>query len=92
MEVCEQELAQSVPIPTPVQSELLVMDWKNSSHIRWDRNDPGQVAAARARFDELRATGHLAYRLDASATQGEVLDAFDPNAERTVLHAPMVGG
>ena len=73
-------------------STLSILDENGDSRIQWDRNDPAQIAAARARFDELRARNYLAYKVDASGNQGEVIDKFDPKAERIVLHQQMVGG
>ena len=71
---------------------LNILDDTGDSRIQWDKNNPEQVAAARARFDELKAKGYLAYRVDANARQGEVLNQFDPDAQRIVLHSRMVGG
>jgi hypothetical protein len=73
-------------------STLCVLDETGDSRIQWDRNNPQQIAAARARFDELKAKRYLAYKVDAKGGQGEVIQTFDPNAERIILHAPMIGG
>jgi hypothetical protein len=71
---------------------LCVLDLSGHSRMQWDRKSPQQVAAAKARFDELRARGYLAYKLEKDGGQGEVITQFDPNAERLVMNAPMVGG
>jgi len=71
---------------------LNIIDDSGDSRMQWDRNNPEQVVAARTRFDELRAQHYLAYRVDASGKQGEVIDKFDPKAERIILHQRMVGG
>jgi hypothetical protein len=71
---------------------LIILDETGDSRIQWDRSNPEQVAAARARFDELRAKRYLAYRVNAKGGQGEVIDKFDPDAERIILHQQMVGG
>lgn len=73
-------------------SELCVLDHTGDSRIQWDRRNSDEIAVARSRFNELRAKGYLAYRVNRSGNQGEVLDTFDPTAERIILHAPMVGG
>jgi hypothetical protein len=73
-------------------SHLIVLDETGDSRVQWDRNNPEQVAAARARFDELKAKRYLAYKVDASGNQGEVINKFDPSAERIILHTPMIGG
>jgi hypothetical protein len=71
---------------------MCILDESGDSRMQWDRNNPEQVAAAQARFDELKAKRYLAYKVDAKGGQGEVIDKFDPSAERIILHAPMVGG
>ena len=73
-------------------SELSVLDSSGDSRMQWDPNNPMQVAAARARFDELKAKRYVAYKLDASGSQGEKIDEFDPTAQRLLLHGQMVGG
>lgn len=75
-----------------VTGTLNILDESGDSRIQWDRNDPQQVAAARARFDELRAQRYLAYKVNADGGQGEVITQFDPDAERIILHRQMVGG
>jgi len=72
--------------------ELNILDDTGDSRIQWDRNNSEQVAAAEARFNELKAKRYLAYKVDASGRQGEVIDKFDPNAERIILHSQMIGG
>jgi hypothetical protein len=71
---------------------LCILDESGDSRIQWDKTNPEQVKAAQERFDELRGQHYLAYKVDASGKQGEVIDRFDPDAERIILHAPMVGG
>jgi hypothetical protein len=93
--LCEREVDQSTTTTTiqaPVHRELLVMDWNKKSTMRWDGNDPAQEAAARAKFAVLRGAGFLAYKMNVSGTQGEVIDSFDKEAPRTIMHAPLVGG
>ena len=71
---------------------LCVLDDSGDSRMQWNKNDPEQVAKARARFDELRKKGYLGYKVDKSGGIGEVLQAFDVNAERIIMHSQMVGG
>jgi hypothetical protein len=75
-----------------VTGTLCVLDESGDTRIQWDKYNPEQVAAAEARFDELKAKRYLAYKVDKGGGQGEVIDKFDPNAGRIILHAPMVGG
>jgi hypothetical protein len=82
----------AAPPPIPASAhELIVMSWEADNRTTWDRNDPVQVEAARARFAELRGGGYMAYKLNASAG-GEVLQAFDPDAQTIVFRPQMVGG
>lgn len=71
---------------------LSAMDETGDSRIQWDRADPAQVAKARSKFDELRKKGYAAYSVTGSGKRGTVLKDFDENAERIIMHAPMVGG
>ena len=71
---------------------LCILDDTGDSRMQWDKNDPIQVAAAKARFDELKAQRYLAYKVDASGRRGEVIDKFDPKAERIIMHQQMIGG
>jgi hypothetical protein len=67
---------------------LNILDESGDSRIQWNKDNPEQVAAAKARFDELKAKGYLAY----DASTNEVMQSFDPGAERLILHQRMVGG
>jgi len=71
---------------------LCVMDESGDTRIQWDANNTAEVAKAKAKFDELKAKGYMAYKVNKKGTQGEVLQAFDPNAERIILHSQMIGG
>lgn len=72
-------------------STLCILDTTGDTRLMWDTN-PIEVKRAQERFDELRAKRYLAYRVNKKGDQGEVIDKFDPLAERIILHAPMVGG
>jgi hypothetical protein len=73
--------------------ELCILDESGDSRMQWNRNDPQQVAEARARFNELKAKHYLTYRVDpASGVRGEIIDQFDPKAGRIILHQQHVGG
>lgn len=76
-----------------VNSTLFVMD-KNEGdqRLQWNRKNDEQVNQARARFDELKARGYTAYKVDANGRRGEVINEFDPNAQRIIMHPQMVGG
>jgi hypothetical protein len=71
---------------------LCILDETGDTRIQWDRSTPEQVAAAKAKFDEYKAKRFLAYKVTKSGQQGEVIDKFDPTAERIILHQQMKGG
>lgn len=58
----------------------------------WDADNEAEVQAARKTFDELRAKGFAAYKVNRSGEKGEVIRKFDPEAEAIILAPPMVGG
>ena len=71
---------------------LCLLDESGDSRMQWDKNDPAQVAKAEARFKELKAKGYMGYSVNKKGDMGEVLAAFDPSAERIIMHSPLVGG
>jgi predicted acetyltransferase len=75
-------------------SELAVMDrGLGDLKVHWDQNNEYEVAAARLIFDDMKAKGYLAYKLDhEGANTGEVIRAFDPDAERIIMSPQPVGG
>lgn len=89
-------LNQDQPVVTQPEPEetgsLCVLDESGDSRMQWTKSDPQQVAAAKARFDELKSKGYLAYKVDKSGQRGEVIDRFDAKAERIILHSRMIGG
>jgi hypothetical protein len=73
-------------------STLSVLDHTGDTRIEWDADNHHEVAAAREMFAKMKEKGYLAYRLDASGRQGEVIRSFDPDAERIVMSPQPVGG
>ena len=69
---------------------LCVMDKTGDARVQWDKLNPEEVAKARAKFDVLKSN-HIAYTLNAKGEE-EVIYAFDPNAERIIMHKTMIGG
>jgi len=69
------------------------LDRSGDLKVIWDKNNPDEVAAARAQFIELTTKKRfLAYKvLDKAGEKGEVIKEFDPNAERIILAPQMVG-
>jgi hypothetical protein len=60
--------------------------------VVWDKANEAEVGSARSTFDELRAKGHLAYKVKRDGGKGEMIRTFDPDAEKIILAPPMAGG
>lgn len=63
------------------------------SRIMWDSGKPDEVEAARTHFRRLKEKRYIAYRaIGAKGDRGEIINEFDPQAERIIMVPPMVGG
>jgi hypothetical protein len=72
---------------------MAILDRLGDTKVMWDKNDPNEVAAAKATFDSLKAKGFLAYSVKGKkGDKGEVIKQFDPEAERLIMSPPLVGG
>lgn len=71
---------------------LAIMDDTGDTRVQWDRTDSQQVAKARAKFDELKKRGYMAYSVNKKGDMGEIINNFDENAERIIMHSQMIGG
>lgn len=80
------------PSVLEVNSTLFTMDESGDTRLQWNKGNRTEVTAAKARFDMLKARGYLAYRVNATGGQGEVLDEFDASAQRIIMVPQMVGG
>jgi hypothetical protein len=88
----QQKLEEFADAGIEFTGSLNILDDTGHSRMQWSESDPAQVAAARARFDELKAKRYLAYKVDANGGQAEVIDKFDPSVERIIMQQQMVGG
>jgi hypothetical protein len=73
-------------------STLEILDHTGDKKITWDPTKTDEVNAARVKFAEQKAKGHLAYRLDADGNKGAVIREFEPSARRIVMAPQTVGG
>jgi hypothetical protein len=60
--------------------------------VYWDPDNEDEVESARATFNSLVKKGFTAYAVKEKGGKGEVLQEFDPDAERIILAPAMVGG
>jgi hypothetical protein len=76
-----------------VRNYLRVMDSTGDTPIQWDPANPEEVSKAEAKFNELKALGFMAYKVGTKGERKrEVIQKFDPTAERIVLHSQFMGG
>lgn len=79
--------------PEDGRHAFATMDGTGDTKTTWDPNNPEEVAIAKRTFDELKAKGYVAYRVDGkNGEKGEVMKEFDPSAARMILAKPMRGG
>lgn len=72
---------------------LKLMGQKGDQRVAWDPADKGQIAKARAKFDQLvKNMKYLAFRMDETGKKGEQIKEFDPEAGAILVVAPIVGG
>lgn len=71
-----------------------VMDRTGDTRILWDKNNPDDVAAAKAQFNSLvnerKMTAFLA--VGEKGEKGKRITTFDPNAERLIFVSQYQGG
>jgi hypothetical protein len=70
-------------VMTPADGDLRII---------WDSDKPAEVEHARKTFDEFKSKGYLAYSVSKGGERGEVLNKFNPEAEKLILAPRMVGG
>lgn len=71
---------------------MSMMDDSGDTKATWDSDNEAEVAAARRTFDELKAKGYSAFRVNKKGDQGEEMKSFDPGAEAVIMVPRMVGG
>jgi len=77
---------------TAVKHEMAVMDGTGDSKIMWSEDSQDEIDAARATFDSLRKKGYLAYSVNKKGDKADVLDRFDPSAEKIIMSPQLKGG
>jgi hypothetical protein len=66
------------------------MNETGDTKIRWDKDNPDEVAAARAAFDALKAKKFRSYAMNGK--DRVIIHDFDPDAEQIVMAPQTVGG
>ena len=77
---------------TAVKHEMAVMDSTGDTKLIWEEENRDEVEAAREMFDSLKKKGYLAYAVNKKGDKGDVLDRFDPSAEKIIMSPQLKGG
>jgi hypothetical protein len=72
--------------------ELAVMNGSGDTKVFWSAENADEVESARRTFRDLRAKGHVAYKLLGDGSKGEQINEFDEDAEKIILAPQMKGG
>ena len=80
-------------VAEPGQSVMAIMDKSGDTKHIWNSDKPEEVNAARDLFDSLKDKGYTAYHVTGKdGTKGEIMQTFDPKAERVIMAPRVVGG
>jgi hypothetical protein len=71
---------------------LEVLNSSGDMKIMWDRNNPGEVTAAKAAFDQAIKAKSAVFAVKTKGGQGDKVKEFDPNLERLMVVPQLVGG
>lgn len=71
---------------------LATMDRTGDTKTMWNKDNPDEVAAAKAQFKTLKDRGFAAFKTDKDGNKGEQITVFDPTVERIIMVPPMRGG
>lgn len=94
-------LSQALDRKESAAHVLIVLNAQGDSTATWDpsvaSDQLGPEATATVvdlerQFGELRAQGHTAYAVQPGESGGKVLNAFDKEAEKIVMHPQIRGG
>lgn len=75
-----------------MSSELCVMDHTGDTKTIWNKNNADEVAAAKATFNSLKKKGYYGYRVNRDGNKAEVMNEFDPEAEKVIMSPALAGG
>jgi len=73
-----------------ITGTLSGMDSTGDTKVAWDKDNPDEVAAAKAMFERLKGKGYLAYSKKGDSR--EQIRAFNPGLEQIVMKPQLVGG
>lgn len=71
---------------------MKVMGTEGDTKLIWDSNRPAEVENAKRTFDDLKKKKYKAFKVKKSGEPGEMIDDFDPDAEKIIMAPPIQGG
>lgn len=74
------------------KNQMRVMGRGGDTKIEWDPDKKKEVAEAKRTFESLIKEGYKAFLICDEGNKGSQMDKFDPEAERILMVAPIVGG
>lgn len=73
--------------------EMRIIDRTGDTKIVWDRDAAPEVEHARQTFNDMKKKGYYAYAVTGkNGEKGELMQEFDPMAEKMILAPRMAGG
>jgi len=58
----------------------------------WDPNIQVEVDSAEDTFNDLRAKGYIAFKVDRAGEKAEIMSSFDPEAGKMIMSPAQAGG
>lgn len=72
--------------------ELVILDDTGDSRLIWDQDKQDEVDAAKLMYTTLKKKGYIAYSVNRKGDKGEVIQEFDPTAEKIIMSPSLQGG
>ena len=78
--------------PAEATGEISVMGTGGDSKHFWNKDKPIEVKIASKVFKQFAKKGYRAFSMTDKGDQGEIMDAFDPDAGCILFVPPLAGG
>lgn len=85
-------LSQALDRRESAEHVMIVLNASGDDTLTWNPTVDEEVARLSIKFDELRAQGHTAYAVTPGESGGKILNRFDKEAEKVVMHPQIRGG
>jgi hypothetical protein len=76
----------------PGDHTLAVMNEKGDTKTVWNANNDVEVENARETFKRFKKKGYMIYKVSGDGKKGEVMNEFDPNAQKMIAAPNLQGG